>query len=959
MKNKWFFRGIVLFYFIFILGTGWYFVFQQKETLINTNIIAYQETELEIVKITAHGIKNYIHDQTENHGRTDLSNIEAEVYVKFVEPIHLAENGNAWVYAPDQVIFGPSDDFPDAYRGKSMAEIFEMQKLKGASHFSEMTAAVTEAREGVGWYIWLPEKGKEIAAWTPLRVDDYIWTVGLSTPLSEILESTGAKKQIEFLNTLGWLNSFLLSSIYILWLFSTIKQEKSAKKIRESEMRYRNIFNSAPDGVSILDRKGTILECSQSTAKLYGYSSPKELIGKNLAELMSTDSLKVFKQKMHLLQNLESAEGEIKILRPDGSLVDIWRKGHPLMDAQGNFSGILGFDRDISERVQVESEYKKLHQAVEQSANSIVITDVDGAIEYVNPKFLQVSGYRESEVLGENSRFLKSGKHAQTHYENLWQTIKSGKEWHGEFCNKRKDDSLYWEKVTIAPVFDNEKKIINFIAIKEDITQQIYIEQELKKTYKKLENQVKERTAELERANDLLQERIIEINTLYQVMARATLSMHLDDILQHTLNAINETIKPDNIAILLIEEDTKDLVIRAYSGFGDGPKLMRRKLGVGIPGIVAQTGETIVLPDVRKHESYHACDDGALSEICVPLKIGGQVLGSLNLENQELDSFSENDLRMLIILANNLSIIIKNSQLYEDTARLKRFNENIVQGVTESILVENADGYFTFVNPALEKLLGYSQDELLGHHWTKIVPKYAVEQILHEMAAPRKEHQRQYETVIQNKAGEIIPILVSARSFFESEIYTGALSILTNIAERVQMEEKLHQQATTDPLTKVFNRRYFFDLAQQELERSQRYDRPLSIIIFDIDHFKKVNDTHGHAVGDEVLRQLSERCQKTLRENDILARYGGEEFIILLPETPQEQAKQMAERMRINCAETPFNNELAPVKLTISFGLSSFAPTLPLDELLLRADKALYLAKEGGRNRVSVWEVEK
>ncbi|MBT3313024.1 MAG: diguanylate cyclase, partial [Anaerolineae bacterium] len=361
----------------------------------------------------------------------------------------------------------------------------------------------------------------------------------------------------------------------------------------------------------------------------------------------------------------------------------------------------------------------------------------------------------------------------------------------------------------------------------------------------------------------------------------------------------------------------------------------------------------------RKHESYHACDDGALSEICVPLKIGGQVLGSLNLENQELDSFSENDLRMLIILANNLSIIIKNSQLYEDTARLKRFNENIVQGVTESILVENADGYFTFVNPALEKLLGYSQDELLGHHWTKIVPKYAVEQILHEMAAPRKEHQRQYETVIQNKAGEIIPILVSARSFFESEIYTGALSILTNIAERVQMEEKLHQQATTDPLTKVFNRRYFFDLAQQELERSQRYDRPLSIIIFDIDHFKKVNDTHGHAVGDEVLRQLSERCQKTLRENDILARYGGEEFIILLPETPQEQAKQMAERMRINCAETPFNNELAPVKLTISFGLSSFAPTLPLDELLLRADKALYLAKEGGRNRVSVWEVEK
>jgi diguanylate cyclase (GGDEF)-like protein len=181
---------------------------------------------------------------------------------------------------------------------------------------------------------------------------------------------------------------------------------------------------------------------------------------------------------------------------------------------------------------------------------------------------------------------------------------------------------------------------------------------------------------------------------------------------------------------------------------------------------------------------------------------------------------------------------------------------------------------------------------------------------------------------------------------------------LIDITDRKKMEEELHQQATTDPLTKIFNRRYFFDLAQQELERSQRYNRPLSIIIFDIDHFKKVNDTHGHAVGDEVLRQLSERCQKTLRENDILARYGGEEFIILLPETHQEQAKQMAERMRIECAETPLDVGLASIELTISLGVSSFAPTLPLDELLLRADKALYLAKEGGRNRVSVWETD-
>jgi len=937
---------------IAILGVGWYYTSEQTDALIETNIVVYQQVELELARVTAHNFRGYIQNQDEK----DKALLVQDAYENIVFPISLLESGYAWVYSSDYAVFRHEDLSPLVFSDKTIHEIFEMQRANGTSQFDEVATSIAEASEGVGRYVWQAERGEEITAWAPVQIGDDVWVIGVSTPLSEILERSGTAGQIESMKRMATVGAVFFLGMVLLVNSIGVKRQRTLTRLRASEERYRLLFNSAPDGVSILDRKGNILECSQSTAKLYGYSSPKELVGGNFAELMSIDSLKAFREKMPLLQNLESAEGEIQILKPDGSVVDIWRKGHPLTDAQGNFSGILSFDRDISERLQVESEYKKLHQAVEQSANSIVITDVDGAIEYVNPKFLEVSGYRESEVLGENSRILKSEEHSKEFYKNMWDTLIAGNEWRGEFCNKRKDGSLYWESANITPVIDETGEITNYIAIKEDITQQIYIEQELKKTYRNLETQVKERTTDLERTNDLLQERVVEINTLYQVMARATLSMNLDDILQHTLNAINETIKPDNIAILLIEEGTQDLIIRAYSGFGAGPKLMRRKLGVGIPGIVAETGETIVLPDVRKHESYHACDEGALSEICVPLKIGEQVLGSLNLENQELDSFSEDDLRMLTILANNLSIIIKNSQLYEDTARLKKFNENIVQGVTESILVENEDGYFTFVNPALEKLLGYSHDELLGIHWTKIVPEYAVEDISNEMAMPRKKLERQYETVIQNKAGEIIPVLVSARSIFEDEIYTGALSILTNIAERVQMEEKLHQQATTDPLTKAYNRRYFFDLAQQELERSQRYNRPLSIIIFDIDHFKKVNDTHGHAVGDKVLRQLSERCQKTLRENDILARYGGEEFIILLPETPQEQAKQMAERMRIKCAETPFNVGLASVKLTISFGISSFAPTLPLDELLLRADKALYLAKEGGRNRVRVWE---
>jgi diguanylate cyclase (GGDEF)-like protein len=209
-----------------------------------------------------------------------------------------------------------------------------------------------------------------------------------------------------------------------------------------------------------------------------------------------------------------------------------------------------------------------------------------------------------------------------------------------------------------------------------------------------------------------------------------------------------------------------------------------------------------------------------------------------------------------------------------------------------------------------------------------------------------------------HKEGHIIWIETTARFIYnEKGEPKGLMGAARDITERRETEEKLRQQATTDPLTEIFNRRYFFEVAQQELERSQRYKRPLSIIIFDIDHFKKINDTYGHNAGDEVLRKLTEGCAESLRENDIFARYGGEEFVILLPETDSDRAEQMAERMRKSCAETPLDVGVATVNQTVSFGVANLnGEKIDLDELLLRADKALYQAKEAGRNRVCLWE---
>jgi diguanylate cyclase (GGDEF)-like protein len=154
----------------------------------------------------------------------------------------------------------------------------------------------------------------------------------------------------------------------------------------------------------------------------------------------------------------------------------------------------------------------------------------------------------------------------------------------------------------------------------------------------------------------------------------------------------------------------------------------------------------------------------------------------------------------------------------------------------------------------------------------------------------------------------------------------------------------------------MFNRRHFFDLARREIERSRRSGKPLSIILFDLDHFKKINDTYGHPAGDEVLQHVAEHCQAALRFEDILARYGGEEFIVLLPETGLEPAEVVAERLRQVVETAPFTVCGQNVTITISLGVAGLPPgkETTIEELLSLADSALYISKQSGRNRVSV-----
>lgn len=171
--------------------------------------------------------------------------------------------------------------------------------------------------------------------------------------------------------------------------------------------------------------------------------------------------------------------------------------------------------------------------------------------------------------------------------------------------------------------------------------------------------------------------------------------------------------------------------------------------------------------------------------------------------------------------------------------------------------------------------------------------------------------------------------------------------------EQAILTEELEKLATTDPLTGVWNRRHLFALAEREITRVHRYNRPLSLLIIDIDHFKIINDTYGHAGGDEVLAILAKTVLNCLRKADFFGRFGGEEFVAFLPETTLKTAVAAAERIRENLANIVISVDEQQIRITVSIGVASYQKEdLTIDALLQRADKALYQAKNQGRNQV-------
>jgi len=251
------------------------------------------------------------------------------------------------------------------------------------------------------------------------------------------------------------------------------------KRAEEKIRRLVAISDQAAEGIAVADLEGNIQYVNHAWAAMHGYESGDELLGRHLSifhteEQMKTEVIQFNEEVMRLGHKV----GEVGHKRRDGTTFQSMMNVAVLKDEQDRPYAIAGFAYDITERKKNEEEMRKLLFAIEQSANAVIITDTSGNIEYVNPRFTELTGYTADEAIGQNPKILKSGEMSNESYKELWETITSGKSWRGEFHNKKKSGELYWEKAMISPITDESGAITNYLAIKEDITKQKETEKE-------------------------------------------------------------------------------------------------------------------------------------------------------------------------------------------------------------------------------------------------------------------------------------------------------------------------------------------------------------------------------------------------------------------------------------------------------------------------------------------------
>lgn len=293
------------------------------------------------------------------------------------------------------------------------------------------------------------------------------------------------------------------------------------------------------------------------------------------------------------------------------------------------------------------------------------------------------------------------------------------------------------------------------------------------------------------------------------------------------------------------------------------------------------------------------------------------------------------------------------------------FYENLLDNLYEGVYFVDPKRRILYWNKAAENLTGYAAGEVLGRHCWDNCLKHINQEGLHlcHASCPLAETMadgspREAEIYLHHRQGHRVPVLVRVAPIRDSsEQIVGAVELFSDNSPKValqQMVEDLQQLALIDSLVRLPNRGYLERTLQSSLDEMRRYKSTFGVLFLDIDHFKRINDTYGHDVGDQVLIMVARTLSNALRSFDTLGRWGGEEFVAIIKSVSSEQLYKIASKFRILVEQSSLDVESATVQVTISIGATLAQPGDTARSLLKRADQLLYQSKRMGRNRVSV-----
>ncbi|MCU1347256.1 MAG: Diguanylate cyclase protein [Acidobacteria bacterium] len=459
---------------------------------------------------------------------------------------------------------------------------------------------------------------------------------------------------------------------------------------------------------------------------------------------------------------------------------------------------------------------------------------------------------------------------------------------------------------------------------------------------------------------------IAHLEALNDIARIAMLDLELRPMLQRITDRLAERFDWEFVACITIDAERKVFVCDAVTS--SVPTIIHigysRALGSGVVGEVAATERPIVIDDVTGYDNYVETLPGAMSELCIPIRHGAQLVAVLNLESTRPAAF-HNQLLLVTAIADQVAGAIANARRYEELqqrARLMEMMSEVTRVALETTelheVLERIGAYIRAHFPVEVAILLNDESSHDVERSAAVESCIATGQTQFFLdASPTStlivpiRYQRTILGVLRIES-DTPDVFTPANAFaFEAfaDQVAGAIHLAGLTYELEEANERLHRLSMIDALTGLANRRRFDELLDLEWRRGLRAQRPLSLLMIDIDRFKQFNDTHGHQRGDDCLRLVAKTLGESLhRAGEIAARYGGEEFLVLLPDADGPHSSRTAEMLRERVE--------AHCPVTISIGVAWMLPdrdrTAP--SLIAVADAAMYRAKREGRNRVVI-----